>query len=246
MFSTDIIDSDLFLEMPSSSKCLYYDLGMRADDDGFVSPNKVVRVTGASSDDLKVLAAKKFIIPFESGVIVIKDWKMNNYIQSDRYTATIFKNEKKLLLEDENKSYSLKNPESIQNVYKVDTQVRLELGKVSKENIGFESQNRKTTSFKKEDYKQIMDEYELLKGISLQGSEYLPIQQAIKTMFLDGRSKEDIIQVMRMVAKQDYLDWTIRTVKMKMPEFIKKVRPVSEMSDFDKKALERYENDNLG
>lgn len=138
MFSTDIIDSDSFLEMPLSCRCLYYDLGMRADDDGFVSPNKVVRVTGASSDDLKVLSAKKFIIPFESGVIVIKDWKMNNYIQSDRYTETIYKNEKKLLVEDENKSYRLENPENIQNVYKLDTQVRLgkdRLGKYSKDII---------------------------------------------------------------------------------------------------------------
>ncbi len=125
MFSTDIIDTDSFLEMPSSSKCLYYDLGMRADDDGFVSPKKVVRLTGASEDDLKVLIAKKFIIPFKSGVIVIRDWKMNNYIQKDRYTETIYKEEKKLLGEDENHSYSLEEINDIQNVYKMDTQVRV-------------------------------------------------------------------------------------------------------------------------
>lgn len=137
MFSTDVIDTDSFLDMPSSSKCLYYDLGMRADDDGFVSPKKVIRVTGASADDLKVLIVKKFIIPFESGVIVIRDWKMNNYIQKDRYTETIYKDEKKLLTEDENSSYGLKNPDVIQNVYNLDTQVSIgkdRLGKVIEDN----------------------------------------------------------------------------------------------------------------
>lgn len=133
MFSTDIIDADSFLDMPLSSRCLYYDLGMRADDDGFVSPKKVIRLTGASDDDLKVLIAKNFIIPFKSGVIVIKDWKMNNYIKNDRYTETIYKEEKELLLEDKNKSYSLKSPESIQVGDTLDPQVRL--GKVSKDKV---------------------------------------------------------------------------------------------------------------
>lgn len=131
MFSTDIIDDDRFLDMPSSTRCLYYDLGMRADDDGFISPRKVLRLTGATTDDLNVLIAKGYIIPFESGVIVIKDWKMNNYIQKDRYIETVFKKEKRLLLEDGNKSYVLENKARIQNVYKLDTQVRL--GKVSKD-----------------------------------------------------------------------------------------------------------------
>lgn len=160
MFSTDIIDSDLFLEMPSSSKCLYYDLGMRADDDGFVSPNKVVRLTGASSDDLKVLIAKKFIIPFESGVIVIKDWKMNNYIKNDRYTETIHKEEKKLLIEDENRSYSLENPKVIQTGSKVDPQVRLELGKVRKDKVSIEERDT-TPSLSEEDLQDISNKYEL-------------------------------------------------------------------------------------
>lgn len=141
MFSTDVVDSDSFLDMPVSARCLYYDLGMRADDDGFVNPRKVVRLTSASEDDLKVLAGKKFIIPFNSGVIVIKDWKMNNYIQSDRYVPTIYHEEKKQLLEDPNRSYFLaskntNSTKSIQNVYKMDTQVRLgkvRLGKVREE-----------------------------------------------------------------------------------------------------------------
>jgi hypothetical protein len=97
MFSSDVVDNDQFLDMPVSARCLYYDLGMRADDDGFISPKKVLRLTSASDDDLRILISKNFVIPFETGVIVIRDWRMNNYIQKDRYTETIYKEEKKKL-----------------------------------------------------------------------------------------------------------------------------------------------------
>lgn len=127
MFSSDIVDSDKFLDMPVSARCLYYDLGMRADDDGFISPKKVLRLTGATDDDLKVLVAKDFIIPFESGVIVIKDWRLNNYLRRDRYTETLYKEEKKLLSLDENDSYWLTS--GIPNGNQRLTQVRI--GEVS-------------------------------------------------------------------------------------------------------------------
>ena len=103
MFDIEIVDTDLFLEMPQSSQNLYFHLGMRADDDGFVSnPRKIIRTIGANEDDLKILITKKFIIPFDSGVIVIRHWKINNYLRNDRYTETLYKEEKKLLVEDEN------------------------------------------------------------------------------------------------------------------------------------------------
>lgn len=97
MFSVDVVGQDNFLDMPTDSRELYFQLGMYADDEGFVSPRKVMRLLGASEDTLKVLMGKGFVIPFESGVIVIKDWKQNNYIQSDRFTPTIFQKEKALL-----------------------------------------------------------------------------------------------------------------------------------------------------
>lgn len=98
MFAKTIIDSDLFLEMPISARLLYYDLGMRADDDGFVnSPRKIMRMIGASNDDMNVLIARKYIIPFDSGVVVIKHWRINNYLRSDRYTETQYTDEKALL-----------------------------------------------------------------------------------------------------------------------------------------------------
>ena len=86
MFAKTIIDSDAFLDMPATSQLLYFHLAMRADDDGFVnSPKKILRVIGCGEDDLKLLFAKKFLIPFDSGVVVIKHWKIHNYIQKDRY-----------------------------------------------------------------------------------------------------------------------------------------------------------------
>ena len=127
MFSLQIVDSAAFLEMPISSQLLYFHLSMRADDDGFVgNPKKISRIVNANDDDFKVLLAKRFVLSFESGVIVIKHWKIHNYIQSDRYKETLYLEEKKNIITKENNSYT----ECIQNVSKVDTQVRLELGKV--------------------------------------------------------------------------------------------------------------------
>ena len=107
MFAKTIIDSDAFIDMPTTTRLLYYDLAMRADDDGFInSPKKICRMTGASDDDLKILAMKKFIIPFESGVVVIKHWKIHNYIRKDTYIPTKYWEEMKTLSLDENKSYT--------------------------------------------------------------------------------------------------------------------------------------------
>ena len=116
MFNLDIIDTDLFIEMPQSSRLLYYELCMRADDDGFVSsPKKIQRVVGCSDDDFKVLITKKFIIPFETGVVVIRHWKIHNYIQKDRYKETLYSEEKRLLSQEENGAYRLMDTFCIQN-----------------------------------------------------------------------------------------------------------------------------------
>lgn len=95
MFSLDVVDTDRFLDMPSSTQALYFHLGMRADDDGFVaSPKRTTAMCGCSADDLNLLAAKGFVKPFESGVLVIVDWRKNNQIRPDRYVPTQFQNEK--------------------------------------------------------------------------------------------------------------------------------------------------------
>lgn len=107
MFSLDIIDSDAFVSMPSSSQSLYFHLSMRADDDGFVkNPKRIQRDVGSSDDDMKVLIAKRFILPFDSGVVVIKHWRINNNIRSDRYKPTTFLEEKSTLAIKENGAYT--------------------------------------------------------------------------------------------------------------------------------------------
>lgn len=108
MFSKAIIDSDAFLDMPLSSQALYFHLSMRADDDGFVnSPKKIMRTIGASQDDLSVLIMRKFIIPFENGVVVIKHWRIHNYIRQDTYKETTYPDLKERLELDQNKAYRL-------------------------------------------------------------------------------------------------------------------------------------------
>ena len=159
MFAKTIIDSDAFLEMPLSTQALYFHLSMRADDDGFLNnAKKVMRMIGANQNDLDLLLVKNFVIKFEDGICVIKHWRIHNYIQTDRYHETMYKDNKNLLNIDENKAYTLKNTgkklegnriieviepmdtECIQDVSKMDTQVRLELGKDS---IGKDSKKEK-------------------------------------------------------------------------------------------------------
>ncbi len=127
MFDLEIVDTDIFLEMPQSTQNLYFHLGMRADDDGFVSnPRKIIRTIGANEDDLRILFSKQFVIPFESGIVVIRHWKLNNYLRKDRYTETIYKNEKKMLVEDENGVYNLNTTSGIPMVDQRYTQYRRE------------------------------------------------------------------------------------------------------------------------
>lgn len=108
MFAKTIIDSDAFLDMPLSAQSLYFHLSMRADDDGFINnPRKIQRMIGASEDDLKLLLVKRFLLPFDSGVCVVKHWLIHNLIKADRYKATVYQEEKAQLLIKKNKAYSL-------------------------------------------------------------------------------------------------------------------------------------------
>lgn len=145
MFSKTIIDSDAFLDMPLSSQALYFHLSMRADDDGFVNnPKKIQRIIGCGDDDLKLLMCKKFLIPFESGIVVIKHWRIHNYIRNDRYKETNYIEEKSMLGIEKNKAYSLLSENNdctpliststngIPMVGKRDTQNRLDKNRLDK------------------------------------------------------------------------------------------------------------------
>lgn len=135
MFAKSIVTSDLFLDMPMSARCLYFTFGMFADDDGFInSPKSIMRQIGASVDDFNILLAKKYIYSFESGVIVIRHWKVNNYLQKDRYRQTACVAELNTLEVGENGAYSMKTERCIQDVYIPYTQDR-----IGKDNISHES-----------------------------------------------------------------------------------------------------------
>jgi hypothetical protein len=126
MFSPQIVESEEFLSMPVSSQALYFHLGMNADDDGFIQPKIIMRTVGAAEDDLKVLLAKRFLLAFETGVVVIKHWLIHNLIQKDRYHPTRFQEEKSGLLLKDNKAYT----ENTDSVNKMLPEVRLGKGKL--------------------------------------------------------------------------------------------------------------------
>lgn len=108
MFNKTVTNNDNFLEMPDSSQNLYFHLSMNADDDGFVDNWKsIMRMTGHKEDDLKVLVSKQYVIPFESGVIVIRHWRLNNYLRNDRFTPSNYKDEMSKLVLDENLVYQM-------------------------------------------------------------------------------------------------------------------------------------------
>lgn len=144
MFAKTIIDSDMFLDMPLSTQALYFHLSMRADDDGFINnPRKIQRMIGASDDDLKVLVMKRFILPFDSGVVVIKHWKIHNYIRNDRYKETVYQDEKAQLLLKENGAYTELPapgiPDGNQDGYQMETQVRLGKDRLVQDSVGEDS-----------------------------------------------------------------------------------------------------------
>jgi hypothetical protein len=142
MFNSQIVDSDAFLSMPLSSQALYFHLGMSADDDGFLNnPIQIARAINASQDDMNLLLLKKFILRFDSGVIVIKHWKINNYIRSDRYKPTLYQDEFKQLQIKQDGGYRLLNdseiektpinPQVLPNRYQSDTEISISIDKIS-------------------------------------------------------------------------------------------------------------------
>ncbi len=180
MFAKTIIDSDAFLDMPQSTQLLYFHLSMRADDDGFINnPKSIMRNTKCNEDDIKLLITKKFIIPFESGIVVIKHWKIHNYIAKDRYKETKYKEEKALLSLDENNSYT----SCIQPVYKMDTQVRLgkdRLGKdrLGKDRLGKDRLGKKES--KKESFDDLIDNYTENEELKSELKNHLAVRKAKK------------------------------------------------------------------
>ena len=196
MFAKTIIDSDAFLDMPMSARLLYYDLSMRADDDGFNnSPKKVMRTIGATIDDMNILIARKFIIPFENGVVVIKHWRIHNYIRKDTYNETPYKEQKALLELDENRAYRIKKDDCLLSVDDPLTQDRLGKDSIGKVRIDKDSI----------DYNGIKDAYNALCP-SLPSVKSLSDarKKAIKAR-LNTYSVDDFQEVFRKAEASDFL-----------------------------------------
>ena len=147
MFAKSIVTSDAFLDIPMSARLLYFSLGMFADDDGFVnSPKSIIRQIGASQDDLSVLIAKRYVLSFPSGIIVIKHWKINNYLQNDRKKTTTYIEELNTLQLDDKGAYTERKEQCIQNGYIPYTQ-----SSVVKDSIGKDNNKEKSVREKKDD-----------------------------------------------------------------------------------------------
>ena len=174
MFAKKITESDAFLDMPSSTQMLYFHLSMNADDDGFVNnPKKIQRMCGASDDDFKLLLAKSFVLLFESGVIVIKHWKMHNYIQADRYRPTDYVEEKSMLGLKKNKAYTL-------DVNKMDTKCIQDVS-VGKDSIGKVSLDK--NSIVKDSEDKDIKEKDIDKSISKKKTVYYPDDAMLESAF---------------------------------------------------------------
>lgn len=242
MFSLNVVDTDEFLDMPITSRLLYYELGMRADDDGFVNNwKKILLFTGLKQDDLKVLIAKKFIIPFESGIIVIRHWRLNNYLQNDRIKPTIYQEEKRQLIVDDN------------NVYNLDTECIHSIDKYSIDKISIE-ENSIYSPAKAEQipYKEIID---YLNELTNSNYRYTTnkTKSLIKARFNEGFTLDDF----KVVIYKKTNEW-LKDEKMKMylrPEtlfgtkfesYLNQIEKKKTLNDISFKELEEIENETCG
>jgi hypothetical protein len=217
MFAKTIIDSDAFLDMPLSSQALYFHLSMRADDEGFVNnPKKVQRMIGASDDDLKILIGKSFLIPFESGIVVIKHWRIHNYIRQDRKHETNYCEEKALLEVKENGAYTISSELCQSDVSqmsdKCHTEVRLGKDRLDIKNTNSilcsssEGPKEERATIKKADIDKVLSEWNSIDGIpkvtklATGTKRYKMLKQRIEEYSLN-----DVLKAIENVRNSDFL-----------------------------------------
>ena len=228
MFTMKIVDSDVFLDMPLSTQCLYFHLNMRADDDGFIgNPKRIMKITGASEDDLRLLIAKRFVLTFEDGVIVIKHWRMHNTLSRDRYAETSYTDEKKMLLLKDNGSYSLtggnpiddtrliersgrqtqqrRNKDATKTLSDIDKGLDIELDKdIDKDNNLIVSKD----TIRQTDVRRVIEEWNKLQDVGI--APIRDIKPASKRcQMLKGRIREygmdDLLKAMDNIRHSDFL-----------------------------------------
>ena len=193
MISLEIIDTDTFLDIPKDSKLLYYELCIRADDDGFVaSPKKIIKFVGCKNNDLKILIEKNFIIPFSSGVVVITHWKIHNYIQKDRYKPTIYIEELNLLKIENNGAYKLKNEMDTKNI---------QIGYSGKDRLELDKSNITLVE-------QVISYMNELAGTNFKSSTK-KTQSLISARIKEGVTLEELVSVVYF----KYQSWVLRPFK---------------------------------
>jgi len=233
MFSKKIVETDLFNDMPVTAKYLYFYLNMEADDDGFVgNPKTIKMISGATDDDFKILIAKKYIIPFESGVIVIKDWLVHNYIRPDTYSKTVYKDELDQLSKDSNKAYilELQDPSTgrIRDVDDPSTQDRLGQDRIGKDKIDKDSQNQEKDDSDSEihNLQFIINFYQNDCGFGLISPNKL---EQLRELYTEAENKDLIIEAMK--AADNYnakspIDYMSRILKTWEREGVKTIADV--------------------
>lgn len=197
MMSKSIIKSDTFLDMPATTQNLYFHMLLDADDDGFINaPKSIMRMIGAKDDDMKVLAAKQFVIPFESGVVVIKDWKIHNYIQNDRYKPSTLP-ERDLLNIQKDKTYTLKGDVSRMDTECIQT-VSIGKDRLGKDRLGKvrEGKDRLDISCHVSHDDVDKSHFEIIEYLNLKtGSKFKPTTkpyvQAIRSRLKEGYTVDD-------------------------------------------------------
>ena len=197
MMSKSIIKSDTFLDMPATTQNLYFHMLLDADDDGFINaPKSIMRMIGAKDDDMKVLAAKQFVIPFESGVVVIKDWKIHNYIQNDRYKPSTLP-ERDLLNIQKDKTYTLKSDVSRMDTECIQT-VSIGKDRIGKDRIGKDRIGKDSIDTLCHVTHDDVDKshYEIIEYLNLKtGSKFKPTTkpyvQAIRSRLKEGYTVDD-------------------------------------------------------
>lgn len=228
MFTMKIVDSDAFLDMPATTQCLYFHLNMRADDDGFIgNPKRIMKIAGASEDDLRLLIAKRFVLTFEDGVIVIKHWRMHNILSRDRYAETSYTDEKKMLLLKDNGSYSLtggnpiddtrliersgrqtqqrRNKDATKTLSDIDKGLDIELDKdIDKDNNLIVSKD----TIRQTDVRRVIEEWNKLQDVGI--APIRDIKPASKRcQMLKGRIREygmdDLLKAMDNIRHSDFL-----------------------------------------
>lgn len=197
MMSKSIIKSDTFLDMPATTQNLYFHMLLDADDDGFINaPKSIMRMIGAKDDDMKVLVVKQFVIPFESGVVVIKDWKIHNYIQNDRYKPSTLP-ERDLLNIQKDKTYTLKNDVSSMDTKCIQT-VSIGKDRLGKDRLGKDREGKDRLDISCHVSHDDVDKshFEIIEYLNIKtGSKFKPTTkpyvQAIRSRLKEGYTVDD-------------------------------------------------------